>query len=157
MLSILAAAARNQAAIALCFLISLTLISTGNAQFFTRVTNATTSDGTFSAGCSWGDYNDDGYPDLFVCNAAGNNILYSNNGDGSFLRITSGAIVNDGGSTNSAIWADYNNDGYLDLYVSNRGSSFPISAPAQRNALRSVFASIIVTPKEAHRISVSNM
>ena len=56
MLSILAIAARNRAIIVLCFLTSLTMISTANAQFFTRVSNAASSDGTFSAGCSWGDY-----------------------------------------------------------------------------------------------------
>lgn len=105
------------------------------AQFFTRISTAASSDGTYSTGCSWGDYNNDGYPDLFVCNTAGNNLLYHNDGNGGFTRITSGAIVNDGGTTNAAVWADYNNDGYLDLYVSNRGSSFPITAPAQQNFL----------------------
>ena len=105
------------------------------AQFFTQVSVAATNDGTFSAGCSWGDYNNDGYPDLFVCNAGGNNLLYQNTGNGSFDQVTIGSIVSDGGGTMSAIWSDYNNDGYLDIYVSNRGSSFPISAPPQLNFL----------------------
>lgn len=109
--------------------------ATLHGQFFTRISTPASSDATYSTGCSWGDYNNDGYPDLFVCNTAGNNLLYRNNGIGGFTRITSGAIVNDGGTTNAAVWGDYNNDGYLDLYVSNRGSSFPITAPAQQNFL----------------------
>jgi hypothetical protein len=132
MLSILAEIARNYGSIVLGVLTSTAMFSNANAQFFTPVTNAITNDGTFSSGCSWGDYNNDGYPDLFVWNAGGNNVLYRNNGGGSFTRITTGAIVTDGNSV-AAIWADYNNDGYLDLYVSNRGSSFPISGPAQQN------------------------
>ena len=135
MISIWVNRIKHSSIIILCLLINSISVSSLNAQFFTRVTNAVTSDATFSAGCSWGDYTNDGYPDLFVCNAAGNNILYRNNGDGSFMRITTGAIVTDGGTTNAAIWSDYNNDGNLDLYVSNRGSSFPISAPPQQNFL----------------------
>jgi hypothetical protein len=75
------------------------------------------------SGASWGDYNNDGHLDLFVANisyqTAGNNFLYHNNGDGSFTRITTGNIVNDGGYSFGSAWGDFDNDGDLDLAVAN--------------------------------------
>lgn len=71
-------------------------------------------------GCAWGDYDNDGDPDLFVANADNqNNNLYRNNGDSTFTKIVTGAIVNDGGISLRATWGDYDNDDYLDLYVTN--------------------------------------
>ncbi|MEL7532530.1 MAG: FG-GAP-like repeat-containing protein, partial [Bacteroidota bacterium] len=69
---------------------------------------------------AWGDYNGDGLIDLFVPQARdANNTLYRNKGNGHFERILTGDIVNDGGNSLGASWADYDNDGDLDLYVSN--------------------------------------
>ncbi|TDI93487.1 MAG: T9SS type A sorting domain-containing protein [Caldithrix sp.] len=89
---------------------------------FTRITSgAIANDGGISLGCSWGDYDNDGDLDLFVANSVSeDNFLYRNNGNGSFTRITSGAIVNDGGSSLGCSWGDYDNDGDLDLFVANR-------------------------------------
>jgi len=93
--------------------ISFTRITTG------AIVNDTT--GTSSGAC-WGDYDDDGYLDLFVANWGGeDNFLYHNNRDGTFEKITSGAIVNDGGWSRGCTWGDYDNDGFLDLFVSNDG------------------------------------
>ncbi len=76
-------------------------------------------------GCAWGDYDNDGFLDLLLTDReGGNNVLYHNNGDGTFSRVTTGSIVNDGGHSWSAAWGDYDNDGFLDLFVSNR-DSFP--------------------------------
>jgi len=88
---------------------------------FKRIKNGEiVKDKANSFGSSWGDYNNDGYPDLFVANKGGiNNTLYKNNKDGTFQKITESKIVNDGGNSNGASWGDYNNDGYLDLYVTN--------------------------------------
>ncbi|MCB0292759.1 MAG: VCBS repeat-containing protein, partial [Calditrichaeota bacterium] len=74
------------------------------------------NDGGNSISCGWGDYDNDRDLDLFVANNSGeNNFLYQNNGDGSFTRISEGAIVNDGGNALGSAWADYDNDGWLDL------------------------------------------
>jgi hypothetical protein len=68
----------------------------------------------------WGDYDNDGFIDLFVSNTSPpRNFLYHNNGDGTFAKITTGLIVNDTNNSVGAAWADYNRDGWLDLFVSN--------------------------------------
>jgi hypothetical protein len=73
-------------------------------------------------GCAWGDYDNDGFLDLYLSNgnAANNqNLLYHNNGDGTFTGILTGSPVNDADSFGACSWADYNNDGFLDLYVAS--------------------------------------
>jgi len=75
----------------------------------------------FSFGVAAGDYDNDGYEDLFICNA-GRNALYHNNGDGTFTNVTEGSgLENKPESVLSvgAAWFDYDNDGLLDLIVSN--------------------------------------
>lgn len=91
------------------------------AQQFTQVIDGPLATANVSSGgCSWADFNNDGYPDLFVPNVNNtNNQLFKNNGDGTFTEIITGAIVSDGGISNSAVWGDYNNDGNLDIFVSN--------------------------------------
>ncbi|MCT4582895.1 MAG: FG-GAP-like repeat-containing protein [Flavobacteriales bacterium] len=74
---------------------------------------------------SWGDYDNDGYDDLFVPvnDITEPNILYHNNGDGTFSKVTTGAIVTDLGTSISGTWGDYDNDGNLDLFVTNNVNS----------------------------------
>jgi enediyne biosynthesis protein E4 len=91
----------------------------GNGTFEDVTEKAHVSDPAYSMGAVIGDYNNDGYPDIFVSNY-GPNILYKNNGDGTFTNVTKKANVA-GNNTCSvgAVWLDYDNDGFLDLYVGN--------------------------------------
>ncbi len=87
---------------------------------FTKITDdPVTLDGGHSFGGSWGDFNNDGFPDLFVANVGQNNFLYRNNGDGSFTKVTSGVVVSDPGDSQGSSWGDFDGDGFLDLFVAN--------------------------------------
>ena len=97
------------------------------ATTFTKITTGPiVTDEGISEGCAWGDYNNDGYDDLFVANiqAGGQNFLYRNNGDGTFAKIATGSIVTDGGNSSACAWGDFDNDGFLDLFVTNPGKDF---------------------------------
>src|SRR5712691_6729343 len=112
------------------------LVNSGRCDFFTPprpLRNAlyrNNRDGTFTdvtekagvmgngygMGVAVGDYNADGFPDLFV-SQYGRSILYHNNGDGTFTDVTAKAGVAAPGWASSAVWFDYDNDGRLDLFV----------------------------------------
>lgn len=70
----------------------------------------------------WGDADNDGDPDLFVANFNAGNVLYLNEGNGLFSDITLSAGLADTSQSTAAAWVDYDNDGWLDLYVSNYGN-----------------------------------
>src|SRR6266498_4047104 len=67
----------------------------------------------------WGDYDNDGFLDLFLCRYGPDNLLFHNNADGTFTRVTTGSLVHDGGNSLHGGWGDYDNDGFLDLFVVN--------------------------------------
>ena len=81
----------------------------------TRAANVTGGD-SFGMGVAVGDYDRDGYPDLFVT-AYGRCTLYRNNRNGTFTDVTTQAGVATPGWTTSAVWFDYDGDGWLDLFV----------------------------------------
>ena len=84
---------------------------------FTDVTaKAGVAGGTFGMGVAAGDYDSDGFPDLFV-SAYGRATLYRNRGDGTFGDVTEKSGLGVRGWTTSAAWADYDNDGLLDLFI----------------------------------------
>lgn len=86
---------------------------------FTDVTEtAGVGDDGWGMGCAFGDYDNDGNPDLYVTNY-GANVLYQNNGDGTFTDVTEKAGVGDEGWGTSLSWGDYDNDGNLDIYIAN--------------------------------------
>jgi enediyne biosynthesis protein E4 len=112
------------------------LVNSGKCDFFTPdppLRNAlykNNRDGTFSdvtgkagvaaggygQGVAVGDYDGDGFPDIYVTQY-GRSILYHNNGDGTFTDVTEKAGVAAPGWSSSAVWFDYDNDGRLDLFV----------------------------------------
>ncbi len=109
---------------------------------FTRMTSdvvgSIASDPAVFAGCAWGDYDNDGFIDLFVTHgevgvSPGINYLYHNNGDGSFTRILTGSLVNDDGNSVGCAWGDYDNDGFLDLVIARRGEGGSITNGLYRN------------------------
>src|SRR5271170_5358570 len=84
---------------------------------FTDVTGkAGVGAGGYGQGVAVGDYDGDGFPDLYVTQY-GRSILYHNNGDGTFTDVTERAGVAAPGWSSSAVWFDYDNDGRLDLFV----------------------------------------
>jgi enediyne biosynthesis protein E4 len=70
----------------------------------------------YGQGVAVGDYDGDGFPDMYVTQY-GRSILYHNNGDGTFTDVTQKAGVAAPGWASSAVWFDYDNDGRLDLFV----------------------------------------
>src|SRR5271155_4099132 len=77
---------------------------------------ANAGDGNYGMGVAVGDYDNDGFPDLYVTNY-GKNILYHNNGNGTFTDVTAAAGVASSGWSTSAAFIDYDRDGLLDLAV----------------------------------------
>lgn len=84
---------------------------------FEDVTEKAGLQGTgYGMGVAVGDYDNDGFEDLYVT-AYGGNKLYHNNGDGTFADVTQKAGVGGSGWSTSAAWVDLDNDGFLDLIV----------------------------------------
>ncbi len=96
---------------------------------FTDVTPAVMNDWYYTTGCAWADYDNDGDLDLYVTNGASEpNQLYRNDGAGVFVVAYSGALINPlqdlGCYGRGGVWADYDRDGDLDMYLANTyGSS----------------------------------
>ncbi len=84
---------------------------------FTAVDGAVSAVSTYSRGATWGDYDNDGDPDLYVANRGSANRLFRND-DGVFVDATV-APMNDGGGTIGCAWGDYDNDGDLDIFITN--------------------------------------
>ena len=86
---------------------------------FTDVTGkAGVPGGTFGMGAAVGDYDNDGWPDLYVT-SYGKAVLYRNEGNGTFTDVTEKAGVGARGWTTSAVFFDYDGDGRLDLFAGN--------------------------------------
>ncbi len=89
----------------------------GNGKFEDVTTKAgVAGNGMFATGATVGDYDNDGFLDLFVT-GYNSRQLFHNNGDGTFTDVTAKAGVSGGGWSSSAAWLDYDRDGYLDLFV----------------------------------------
>ena len=91
----------------------------------------------YGSGVAWGDYDNDGWQDIFVVNDVGpvtmtsdeiatspaRSVLFHNNKDGTFTDVTAASGIDFHGSGMGAAWGDYNNDGRLDLFVSASGNN----------------------------------
>jgi parallel beta-helix repeat protein len=79
------------------------------------------NDDAYSLAGSWGDYDNDADLDLFVTNWGRANFLYQNTGNGTFSRIldANNPVVSDVAHSTGCCWFDYDNDGWLDLFVTN--------------------------------------
>jgi len=117
---------------------------------FTRMSGLSISqDGRASDGSTWADYDNDGYPDAFTVNWYNqNNLMYHNDGNGTFTQILAGPNVNDGGYSETASWGDYNNDGLVDLYVANSGG--PRINYLYKNTGNGQFVKITAGPQSAN-------
>jgi hypothetical protein len=102
---------------------------------FTNVTEKARVPGNaYGMGVAVGDYDADGFPDLYVTQYA-RSILYHNNGDGTFIDVTAKAGVAAPGWATSAAWFDYDNDGKLDLFVCQFGNFSGSNNPFCGNSL----------------------
>jgi len=94
------------------------LSETGKLQFVDVTDQAGVGHVGYGMGVAVGDYDNDGFQDLYVTNF-GHNVLYHNNGDGTFTDVTTKAGVDDPRWSTGAAWVDYDRDGRLDLFVAN--------------------------------------
>jgi len=88
--------------------------------------------------CAWGDYDNDGWIDLIVANGWLQSdrvqcLLYHNNGDGTFSRVTTGSPANEVGAVISVNWVDYDQDGFLDLFCTVHDESALVSNRLYQN------------------------
>ena len=105
----------------------------GTFRDVTKQTGLDRNNTRYSFACAWGDYNRDGWPDLYVVNDFGRKNLYRNNGDGTFTDVAAEAGVEDTGAGMSGAWFDYDNDGADDLYVANMWTAAGVRISAQEN------------------------
>lgn len=90
----------------------------GDGSFVDTAVEAGVTNDDFAKAAVWGDYDNDGFPDLYVSNFGGLNRLYRNNGDGTFEDVAFGLGVEAPARSFPAWFWDFDNDGNLDLFVS---------------------------------------
>jgi hypothetical protein len=96
----------------------------GDGHFTRIMTNTFNVPGVQQMSCAWGDYDNDGFVDLFVPTASSGSgpyydLLFRNNGNGSFAKVTNSPLVQEPSANQGALWADMDNDGDLDLFVTS--------------------------------------
>jgi enediyne biosynthesis protein E4 len=102
---------------------NLLYLNNGDKTFTFQSGIQMTTESSYSETGSWGDYNNDGFLDLYVCNSGGSlkNFLYKNNGDGTFIKIDQ-PFLNQTFASRNIDWVDFNNDGHIDIFVTNENN-----------------------------------
>lgn len=95
----------------------------GSGTFTKLLTGPLLLDGGNTNSSSWADYDNDGDLDVFLANDLGVNSLFENNGNFNFTKITSDTVVKTPSRSFSSAWSDIDNDGDLDLFVTNSFAS----------------------------------
>ena len=99
------------------------LLHNQKGKFVDVAPSAKTAGKDWSYAAAFADFDEDGDQDIYVANDYGNNRLYRNEGDGTFVDVAAQLGVLDTGNGMGVAWGDLNQDGRLDLYVSNMSSS----------------------------------
>ena len=97
----------------------------GLGTFFLDTSSPAGNDDGYSESGSWADYDNDGWLDLVVANSDGashRNFIYHNNGSGNLIKVTPHTLEGEGAASRAPLWADYDNDGDLDLYIANESA-----------------------------------
>ncbi|MCG3167061.1 MAG: hypothetical protein POELPBGB_02844 [Bacteroidia bacterium] len=109
----------------------------GNGTFTLQTNSAgfgAMDETVFTTGVSAGDIDNDGFKDVFVTTFnTHHNYLFHNNGNGTFTDISFSAGVADTANSTSAVFGDYNADGFIDLYVTNWCVEYNIDLPTVKN------------------------
>ena len=110
----------------------------GTFEDVTQGSGMNENNNRFTFACGWCDYDNDGWPDLYVANDFGRKNLYHNNRDGTFRDLGKTKGVEDYGAGMSVAWFDYDNDGRQDLYVTDMYSAAGRRVTGQDEFLRGV-------------------
>ena len=106
--------------------LNLFYLGDGAGGFVKNTTEPQANIGTYSETCSWGDYDGDGWLDLYVANSGQSglvpNLLYHNDGAGSFTQVDVPNVTTDPRTTRGVNWVDYDGDGDQDLFVVNESN-----------------------------------
>ncbi len=124
------------------------LSETGRLRFVDVTEQAGVGHVGYGMGVAVGDYDNDGYLDLYVTNF-GRNILYHNNGNGTFTDVTQQAGVEDSHWSTSAAWVDFDGDGWLDLFVCNY---VDFTVEGSRSCVSAAGEPDYCTPKAYHAV-----
>ena len=118
---------------------NLLLVNRGKGRFEPAPENERVGIWRNSLQATWGDYNLDGRPDLYIANDWGLDVLFRNDVKGGFTDVSASSGITDYGYAMGASWGDYDNDGQEDLYVSNMYSEAGRRITAQIPGLEPMF------------------
>lgn len=126
--------------------ITLLYSNDGGGNFTFQSSSPVCNRPSYSETCSWGDYDNDGLIDLFITNSSGTghrNFLYKNTGGGNFVKIDTGIAVSEIGNARGMNWVDIDNDGMLDIFICREEGRTPY---LYKNNGKGFFTKVTNTP-----------